>query len=38
MSLFAADTEFLVYMEKQAGRWLFSEWRLMVDWTKTGPI
>jgi ketosteroid isomerase-like protein len=37
-SLMVASIRYLDTFAKQAGRWLFSERRLMVDWTETRPL
>ena len=37
-SLMVASIRYLDTFTKQAGRWLFSERRLMVDWTETRPL
>jgi hypothetical protein len=33
-----ASIRYLDAFTKQAGRWLFSERRLMVDWIETRPL
>ena len=37
-SLMVASIRYLDTFTRQAGRWLFSERRLMVDWTETRPL
>jgi ketosteroid isomerase-like protein len=37
-SLMVASIRYLDTFTKQAGRWLFSERRLMVDWIETRPL
>lgn len=37
-SLMVASIRYLDTFSKQAGRWLFSERRLMVDWVETRPL
>ncbi|THD83258.1 MAG: nuclear transport factor 2 family protein [Phenylobacterium sp.] len=37
-SLMVASIRYLDTFAKQAGRWLFSERRLMVDWIETRPL
>ena len=37
-SLMVASIRYLDTFTKQDGRWLFSERRLMVDWTETRPL
>jgi ketosteroid isomerase-like protein len=37
-SLMVASIRYLDTFTKQAGRWLFSERRLMVDWLETRPL
>jgi ketosteroid isomerase-like protein len=37
-SLMVASIRYLDTFAKQAGRWLFSERRLMVDWVETRPL
>lgn len=37
-SIMVASIRYLDTFTKQAGRWLFSERRLMVDWTENRPL
>jgi hypothetical protein len=37
-SLMVASIRYLDTFTRQAGRWLFSERRLMVDWIETRPL
>ena len=37
-SLMVASIRYLDTFTKQAGRWLFAERRLMVDWIETRPL